>query len=91
MTLEQGGSEPVAVPTSAYLDALSRLTARSFESLDDAMTTIVEFVADQVGTRSSFLTHITPGEEKSEVLAAFNAVGGCDVTPGAILSLPQTF
>ena len=46
---------------------------------------------EQIGTRSSFLTRITRDIEQSEVLAAFNAPNGCDIVPGSVLALPQTF
>ena len=75
----------------AYIDALARLTAQSFSSLDDAMTTIVDFVAEQVGTRSSFLSRIDPDAGTLEVLVAYNAADGCAVNPGEIIPLPQTF
>lgn len=80
-----------ATPDEAYIDALSRLTAQSFASLDDAMTTIVAFVAEQVGTRSSFLSRIDADQATLEVLVAFNAADGCAVNQGEVIPLPHTF
>ena len=89
----EGGDMGAGAATrdEAYIDALSRLTAESFASLDDAMTTIVEFVAEQVGTRSSFLSRIDPAQDTLEVLVAFNAADGCAVNPGETIPLPHTF
>lgn len=75
----------------AYIDALSRLTAESFATLDDATTTIVNFVAEQVGTRSSFLSRIDAEAGTLELLVAYNAAGGCALNQGEVIPLPRTF
>ena len=73
------------------LDGLSELAARRFTSTEEAVGVVLSAISEQVGTRSSFLTRITRDAERSEILAAFNAPGGCDVPAGVVLALPQTF
>lgn len=77
--------------TSAYLSGLSELAGRSFASAQEAVEAILRLVVDQLGLRSSFLTHISHEEGRNEVLAAHNLTGGSNVQEGALLELPQTF
>ncbi len=74
-----------------FLGGLSTLAARSFASTEDAMDAILVSMAEQFGMRTSFLTRITRELGRSEVLAALNRPGGCDVAPGLLLELPLTF
>ena len=73
------------------LAGLGTLAARRFTSTAEAVDAILRAIAEQTGVRSSFLTRITRDTGQSEVLAAFNAPGGCDVRSGDVLELPQTF
>ncbi len=74
-----------------FLGGLSELAARSFASTEEAMASILLLIVEQFGMRTSFLTRITRELGQSEVLAAHNRPGGCDVAPGAVLELPLTF
>ena len=84
-------AERGAVSEGDLLDGLGALAARQFASTADAIDAVLRAISEQTGVRSSFLTRITRGTGRSEVLAAFNAPDGCDVRPGVVLSLPQTF
>ena len=74
-----------------FLGGLSELAARSFASTEEAMASILLLIVEQFGMRTSFLTRITRELGRSEVLAALNRPGGCDVAPGSLLELPLTF
>ncbi len=76
---------------ASFLGGLSELAARSFVSTEEAMAAILLLIVDQFGMRTSFLTRITRELGRSEVLAALNRPGGCDVAPGSLLELPLTF
>ncbi len=52
---------------------------------------MLRLVAEQLGMRSAFLTHITPDEDRNEVIAAYNAPGGCEIPTGAVFPLSGTF
>lgn len=77
--------------TNAYLSGLSKLAGRSFASTQEAVEAILQLIVDQIGLRSSFLTHITREECQNEVLVAHNSAGGSEVQEGVLLELPQTF
>ncbi|MDP9379544.1 MAG: hypothetical protein M3Q29_05220 [Chloroflexota bacterium] len=81
--------EQIAVPT--YLGGLSELAARSFDSTDEATRALLRLVSEQLGMRSTFLTHITPAEDRNEVVASHNAPDGCGIPAGAVLPLSGTF
>ena len=77
--------------SSAYLGSLSELSAHSFSATREATDAILRLLSEQLGLRSSFLTHITPEENRNHVLAAYNVPGGCDIPAGALLPLSQTY
>ncbi len=85
------GGAPDWAPLHGNLEGLSELAARSFASSEEATEAVLRLIADQVGARSTFLSRIATGEGRSNVLAAYNALDGCAVVPGAVLPLPQTF
>ncbi len=74
-----------------YLGGLSTLAGRSFSSAQESTEAILRLIADQLGMRSAFLTHITIDEERNEIIASYNAPGGCDILPGLVLPLSGTF
>ncbi len=74
-----------------YLGGLSVLAARSFSSSQETREAMLRLVAEQLGMRSAFLTHITPDEDRNEVIAAYNAPGGCEIPTGAVFPLSGTF
>jgi signal transduction histidine kinase len=55
------------------------------------METVVRLLAEQLSVRSTFVSHISAETRKFEVVAAFNAPGGCDIPEGTALPLPETF
>ena len=73
----------------AHLAGLGGLAARGFASTEEATAAALRLVSEQLGTRSSFLARVTGERDRSEVLAAFNAAGGCGVAPGDVLALPH--
>ncbi len=85
MPLQTGGREP------AYLGPLSALAAHTFRSTDALMDAILTLVVDQLGLRTSFLTHIVPEHDQNRIVAAHNAPGGCDVLAGTAMPLEDTF
>ena len=82
---------PPPAPAAGYLDGLAVLAGRGFASSEEALAAILRLAVEQLGLRSSYLTQITPAEGRAEVLAAYNAPGGCDIRAGAVLPLPDTF
>ena len=78
-------------PSSSIVGGLATLAAQAFASSADATEAILQLVARQVDMRSSFLSHIDMDTELNEIIAAFNAPGGCDITSGDVYSLPQSF
>ncbi len=74
-----------------YLGCLSALAGSSFASSREATDAVLRLLSDQLGMRSGFLTRITPQQNGNEVLAAYNAPGGCDVPAGALLPLSETY
>ena len=77
--------------TNAYLSGLSELAGRSFASTQEAVEAILRLIVNQLGLRSSFLTHISREECQKEILVAHNLVDGSDIQSGVSLELPQTF
>ena len=71
------------VPAAGYLDGLAALAGRGFASSEEALAAILRLVVGQLGLRSSYLTRLSPEEQRSEVLVAYNAPGGCDIRAGA--------
>ena len=80
-----------AAPETAYLGQLSALAARTFSSTDELMEAILTLIVDQLGMRTSFLTHIVREQAENRILAAYNEPGGCDVQAGIELPLEDTF
>ena len=80
-----------AQPSLPYLDSLSQLSARSFASTDALVEAILSLIANQLGLRTSFLTHITSTDNRNHVIAAYNHPGGCDIAPDTELPLEDTF
>ena len=74
-----------------YLGGLSALAGRGFASTLAATTAILQAVAKHLGMRTSYCTHIVPELGRSEMLAAHNAPGGCDVAADAVLTLAVTW
>jgi|GEM_PF-6839337 len=83
------GQDPAAL--SAYLDSLSALSARSFPTTDALVDAVLALITTQLGLRTSFLTRITPTENRNHVLAVHNRPGGCDLASGIDLPLEDTF
>ncbi len=79
------------VGSPAYLGGLSELAGRSFDSAQEAREALLRLISEQIGMRSAFLTRITPGENRNEVVASHNAPGGCGIPVGAVLPLSGTF
>lgn len=82
---------PIEPPAATDLDGLAALAARGFASTSEATEAVLRLVAAELGTRTSFLSRVDRDNERFEILAAFNAPGGCDLAPGAVLPLPQTY
>ncbi len=73
------------------LHSLSELAGRNFASTQEALENILQFIVQQLGMRSSYVTHIVPEEHEIEVLLAHNAPSGSDIPEKASLELSQTF
>ena len=82
-------AEHVSLP--AYLSGLSEFAGRSFGSVEEARQALLQLLSEQLGMRSAFLTHITPEENRNEVVASYNAPDGCEISAGAVLPLSGTF
>ncbi len=72
-------------------DGLAGLAAAQFRSSEEAIAAVLALITNELGMRTSFLTRITPEEGRSEILAARNLPGGCDVAAGTTLELRTTF
>src|SRR3712207_6832226 len=77
--------------TAVYLNDLSKISVCSSTSMQEAVEAILKLLVEQLGMRSAFLARITQEENRFEVLAAYNAPGGCNIAAGAILSLSHSF
>lgn len=84
-------NENIRTESNTYLSSLSKLAGRSFASTQETIETILQLIVDQLGLRSSFLTHINCEEHQNKVIAAYNLAGGSDVQQAVLLELPQTF
>lgn len=73
------------------LGSLSALAARSFASTTELVDAILSFITGQLGLRTSFLTHITAGENRNHVIAAHNRPGGSNIPANTDLPLEDTF
>lgn len=85
------GTSPVGDEAAAALDRLSTLAGQSFGSGHAARTATLRLVADQLGMRTSYVSRITPASGAAEIVAAYNADGGCAVAADTSLALPDTF
>ncbi len=74
-----------------YIGSLSALSAKSFPSTEALIEAILALITDQLGLRTSFLTQITPADNRSHVVAAYNQPDGCDLPAGVDLPLEDTF
>jgi len=79
------------VGSPAYLGGLSELAGRSFDSVEEAREALLQLLSEQLDMRSAFLMHITPEENRNEVVASHNAPDGCGISVGAVLPLSGTF
>lgn len=79
------------VGSPAYLGGLSELAGRSFDSVEEAREALLQLLSEQLDMRSAFLTHITPQENRNEIVASHNAPDGCGIPVGAMLPLSGTF
>ncbi len=73
------------------LGSLSALAARSYASTTELVEAILSFITEQLGLRTSFLTHITAGENRNHVIAAHNRPGGSGISANIELPLEDTF
>lgn len=73
------------------LGSLSALAARSYGSTSELVEAILSFITDQLGLRTSFLTHITATENRNHVIAAHNRPGGSGILADIDLPLEDTF
>lgn len=73
------------------LDSISILAARSFPSTDALIEAMLVLITDQLGLRTSFLTRITPRENRNHVIAAYSQPDGCGLESGIDLPLEDTF
>ena len=69
--------------STAYLDGLSTLAQRGFNSIQAAIDAVLQLVTEQLTMRSSFLTQVIPETEQAQVLAAFNEPDGCNIKVGS--------
>ena len=76
---------------TSYLDPLSSLAARSFNSTAELIQAVLSLIVGQVPLRTSFLTEITPADNRNRVIAAYNRPGGIGISAGADLVLEDTF
>ena len=79
------------IDNAAYLEDLTTLAQHGFSSIQSAMDAVLPLVTEQLLTRSSFLTQVTPEKEKEQVLAAFNQPGGYNIRVGATPPLSKLF
>lgn len=78
-----------AAMAPAYLGQLSALAARTYDSTDALMESVLTLVAGQLGMRTSFLTQLE--NNQTCILAAHNEPGGCDLQADTAFPLEDTF
>lgn len=76
---------------ATYLDSLSTLARRGFDSNREATDAILQLLMEQLAMRSSFLTHDTGETGQFEVIAAHNEAGGCAIQVGIVVPVYQNF
>jgi hypothetical protein len=74
-----------------YLGPLSALSAISFPSTDALIQAILALITDQVGLRTSFLTQISPSENRNHIIAVHQQPNGCELVADIDLPLEDTF
>jgi DNA-binding GntR family transcriptional regulator len=70
------------------LRALSRLSARSFASSDEAIAAILALIAEQTDMRSAFLSRFEGDQLR---IVADHDHGGCGIRAGTLLQLEDAF
>ncbi len=78
-------------PASGYLSGLSGFAAKGFESPWKTIEAILEAVVEQLGMRTSFLSHIEREGGRFRVLASHNRPGGWGMEPGDAVGLSDSF
>ena len=78
-----------AAMAPAYLGQLSALAARTYDSTDALMESVLTLVVGQLGMRTSFLTQVE--HNQLCVLATYNEPGGCDLRADTVFPLEDTF
>ncbi len=73
----------------AYLGQLSALAARTYDSTDALMESVLTLIVGQLGMRTSFLAQ----QENNQncIRAAHNEPGGCDLRADTAFPLEDTF
>lgn len=74
-----------------HLNSLSALSAKSFPSTEALIEAILTLNSEQLGLRTSFLTHITVGDNINRIVAVHNQPGGCDLDANIDVPLEDTF
>ena len=80
---QSGGMAP------AYLGELSALAARTYDSTEALMESVLTLVVGQLGMRTSFLTQLE--HNQLCILATHNEPGGCDLRADTAFPLEDTF
>lgn len=73
------------------LGSLSALAARSYRSTTELVDAILSFITDQLGLRTSFLTHVTATDNRNHIIASHNRPGGSEIPANIELPLEDTF
>ncbi len=82
--------QPAAVAMApAYLGQFSALAARTYESTEALMESVLTLIVGQLGMRTSFLTHLE--HNQLCILATNNEPGGCDLRADTAFPLEVTF
>ncbi|GIW05038.1 MAG: hypothetical protein KatS3mg059_1658 [Thermomicrobiales bacterium] len=90
-TQVQAGDSASALPparqgllSNSYLHSLSRLAGRSFASTEEAIRATLRLITQNLGMRTSLLTHVVPEEGHAEVIAVESEPGGCGAFPASL-------
>lgn len=70
-----------------YLEGLSALAARGFDTIQAAVEAVLHLMVEQLEMRSSFLAQIQHAGDQLEVLASYNLPGGYYLQVGAAVPL----
>lgn len=85
------GNGSASNTAASLLGGLSSLAGRSFSTSGDAIEAILKLIADQLGMRTTHLSHISEEDNLQSVVAAFNAPDGCAVMAGSEIDLEDTY